>query len=195
MKHGFLASLLLLLALPASALPAPDSTATRDSTALPDYAGKPEQALIDRLARAGALPPEEALHVYPDDRAQRGDLAYWLGRALGWHERKLSGAFPDVPDSLEPWVDALARRHVLDTETRTAEFFQPYAPLTLPTALAWCTAAARAQYKNAPADSVLRRALVANTSLASRPPSAPDTLTRAQTLGMVANVRFLNRAK
>ena len=189
MKYGFLASFLLLLALPASAFAAPDST-TALGSALPDYAGKPERALIDRLAQAGGLPPEEALHVYPDDRAQRGDLAYWLARALGWRARKLSGAFPDVPDSLEPWVDALARRHVLDTETRTSEYFQPYAPLTLPTALAWCAAAARAQYKNAPADSTLRRALLANTSLASRPPSARDTLTRAQALGMVANVRF-----
>jgi hypothetical protein len=50
-------------------------------------------------------------------------------------------------------------------------------------------------WKGAPADSALSRSLLANTSLASRSPAARDTLTRAQALGMVANVRFLNRAK
>src|SRR5262249_19862112 len=122
-----------------------------------------------------------------------GDLAYWLARAFGWREQKLSGAWSDVPDSLEVWVDALAKRHVIDTETRTAELFRPYAALTLPTALGWCSAAARVAYKKAPADSILRRSLLAGTSLERKGPAARDTLTRAQTLGMVANARFLTR--
>ena len=198
MKHGFLASLLLLLALPARTEPTP--AVPRDSAAsaaasLPDYAASPERPLIDRLVREGALPEGEAMHLYPDDRAQRGDLAYWLARAFGWRASKLSGAWSDVPDSLEGWVDALARRHVIDAETRSSELFQPYAALTLPTALAWCMAAARAAHKGAPADTALRRALLANTSLASLSPSAPDTLTRAQALCIVANSRFWSRGK
>jgi hypothetical protein len=192
-KHGFLASLLLLLACPASGLPAPDSTATAPSAPVPDYAAEPERPLIDRLVQAGGLPADEALHIYPKDKAERGDLAYWLARAFGWREQKLSGAWSDVPDSLEGWVDGLAKRHVLDTETRTSELFQPYAALTLPTAIGWCSAAARVAYKKAPADSILRRSLLAGTSLEHRGPGAADTLTRAQTLGMVANARFLSR--
>lgn len=195
MKHGFLASLLLFLALPPRATEAqatPDSTAA-GATSSPDYAANPERPLIDRLVRQGLLPEGETARLYPNDRAQRGDLAYWLARAFGWRESKLSGAWSDVPDSLEVWVDGLARRHVLDAETRTSELFQPYAALTLPTALAWCGAAARAQSRSAPEDSALWRALLANTSLASRPASARDTLTRAQALGMVANARFLSR--
>jgi len=192
-KHGFLASLLLLLALCASARSAPDSTATAPPASLPDYAAEPERPLIDRLVKAGALPAGEAFHLYPDDKAQRGDLAYWLARAFGWREQKLSGAWSDVPDSLEGWVDALAKRRVIDTETRTSEFFQPYAALTLPTALGWCSAAARAAYKKTPADSILRQSLLAGTSLEHKHLGAADTLTRAQTLGMVANARFLSR--
>jgi len=192
-KHGFLASLLFLLALPASGRPAPDSTATAPAAALPDYVGEPERPLIDRLVQAGGLPADEALHLYPDDKAQRGDLAYWLARAFGWREQKLSGAWSDLPDSLEGWVDGLAKRHVIDTETRTSELFQPYAALTLPTALGWCSAAARVAYKKTPADSILRRSLLAGTSLEHKHLGAADTLTRAQTLGMVANARFLNR--
>jgi hypothetical protein len=192
-KHGFLASLLLLLAFAASGVLAPDSTATPTSASLPDYAGKPERPLIDRLVQAGGLPADEALHIYPDDKAQRGDLAYWLARAFGWHEQRLSGAWSDLPDTLEGWVDALAKRHVLDTETRTSELFQPYAALTVPTAIGWCTAAARVGYKKAPPDSVIRRSLLAGTSLEHKVLGPADTLTRAQTLGMVSNARFLSR--
>jgi 5'-nucleotidase-like protein len=161
-------------------------------TVLPDYAGSAERPLIDRLVREAAFPREEVMRLYPDDHAQRGDLAYWLARAFGWRERKLSGAWSDLPDSLEAWIDGLARRHVLDTDTRTSEQFQPYAAATLPTALAWCIRAARAAYRGLPPDSTLARDLVANTSLASRQ-AAADTLTRAQALGIVANARFLSR--
>ena len=160
-------------------------------TVLPDYVGSTERPLIDRLVREAEFPREEVMRLYPDEHAQRGDVAYWLARAFGWRERKLSGAWSDLPDSIEAWVDGLARHHVLDTETRTSEQFRPYAAVTLPTALAWCMRAARSVYKELPPDSTLARKLVANTSLASRPASA-DTLTRAQALGIVSNARFLS---
>jgi hypothetical protein len=168
-------------------------TFTPSWTILPDYGAAIEGATIQRLVSHGDLSREESLRIYPDDKAQRGDLAYWLARAFGWHEQRLSGAWSDLPDSLEGWVDGLAKRHVLDTETRTSELFQPYAALTLPTALGWCSAAARVAYKKAPADSILKRLLLAGTSLEHKRLTATDTLTRAQTLGMVANARFLTR--
>ena len=70
---------------------------------LPDYAPLPERPLIDRLVRLGVAPREEVIRLYPDQPARRGDLGYWLARAYGWREARLSGAFPDLPDSLEPW--------------------------------------------------------------------------------------------
>jgi len=165
----------------------------RSWTVLPDYLPDVERPLIDRLVREGAMPRDEALRVFPDEMARRGELAYWLARAFGWQERRLSGAYSDVPDSLQPWVDALARHHVLDLETRTSELFQPFAPLTLSIALDWCAHAAKSARGATQDESALRHALVANTSLAQRPLTAPDTLSRAQALGIVANARFLGR--
>src|SRR5438309_12052112 len=97
------------------------------------------------------MPRDEALRVFPDEMARRGELAYWLARAFGWQERRLCGAYSDVPDSLQPWVDALARHHVLDLETRTSELFQRFAPLTLSIALDWCAHAAKSA-RGAPQD-------------------------------------------
>ena len=161
----------------------------RDWSVLPDYAAAPERPLIDALVRTGALPREEALRLFPDEPARRGEFAYWLARAFGWRANRLSGAFPDVPDSLEAWIDGLIRHRVLDAGTGTSEFFQPFALVTLPVALEWCGNAARARGSAAAlGDSVaFGTRLLAATSL---PPGAKgDTLTRAQALGIVANTR------
>ena len=81
-------------------------------TVLPDYAPCAERPLVDLLVRQGAVPRDEVLHLFPDEPARRADLAYWLARAFGWREKRLSGAFADAPDPLEPWLDGLlqARR-------------------------------------------------------------------------------------
>ena len=162
----------------------------RSWTVLPDYAPGVERPLIDRLVRAGALPREEAMRLFPDESARRGELAYWLARAFGWREQRLSGAYSDVPDSLQPWVDGLARHHVLDPATRTSEQFQPFGVVTLATALAWCGSATPGLHEMKDPNA-LRGILVRHTSLEAA--SAADTVTRAQALGMVANARFFSR--
>ena len=163
---------------------------------LPDYAASTERPLIDLLVRQGVAPKPEVLRLEPDAPAQRGDLAYWLARAFGWREKRLSGAFADVPDSLEPWLDGLLKRRVLG-ESATAEYIKPFEAAHAPTALEWCERAAR--YSGyalaARVDASFRLSLVAGTSLRpdslERPsPFRLATLTRAQLLGMVANTRF-----
>jgi hypothetical protein len=171
---------------------APGHQLERAWTVLPDYLPCVERPLIDRLVREGALPREEAMRLFPDEPARRGDFAYWVARAFGWREQRLSGAWSDVPDSLEPWVDGLARHHVLDVSTRTSEQFEPFGVVTLGTALAWCGGAAPA-LREMKDGNALRKVLLAHTSLETGTRSAPDTLTRAQVLGMVANARSFSR--
>ena len=159
---------------------------------LPDYALTPQRPQIDRLVRHGGTPREDVLRLYPDEPARRGEMAYRLARAFGWRERRPSGAFPDVPDSLELWVDGLLRRDVLGTLSR-AEYFQPFAPLTARLALEWCEAAARhARYAlDAPQGEAFRRSLLAG--LSSRAGSAhagTDTLNHAEMLALIGNLRF-----
>lgn len=167
----------------------------RDWSVLPDYVVSPERPLIDRLVRAGELPREEALRLFPEEPARRGDFAYWLARAFGWREKRLSGAFPDLPDSLEAWVDGLIRHRVLDAGTGTSEFFEPFAVIPLPVALDWCERAARAVGRASaiPEPAALRRRLLLGTSLAAD--ARADTLTRAQALGIIANARRETVAK
>ncbi|TMQ68328.1 MAG: hypothetical protein E6K78_01670 [Candidatus Eisenbacteria bacterium] len=164
----------------------------RGWTLLPDYASTPERPLIDRLVRLGAAPPAEVQRLAPDQVARRGDFAYWLARAYGWRETRLSGAYPDVPDSLEPWVDGLLKRKVLGA-TRSAELFQPFAAVSRATVEDWCTAAARAAgYDLSPSDAAFRRSLATGVRL--DPPRAGstsgDTLRVAQLLGLISNARF-----
>jgi hypothetical protein len=158
-------------------------------TILPDYAVTPQRSIIDRLVRHGGVQREDALRIFPEERARRGEMAYRLARAFGWRERRPSAAFPDVPDSLEPWVDGLLRRDVLGAAGRE-EFFQPFAPLTADVALEWCEAAARrARYAIDPAP--FRRGLLAG--VAAEPGSGvalTDTLNHAQMLALIANLRF-----
>ena len=165
-----------------------EARADRSWTVLPDYALSPERPLVDLMVRRGVAPKNEVLRLFPDEPARRTDLAYWLARAFDWRERRLSGAFADVPDSLEPWLDGLLRRGVLGSDARQ-ELIQPFSVASLANAQDWCEAAARASgYTLATADerASFRRSLLTGVSLAGR----GDTLTRAQVLGLVANTRF-----
>ncbi len=168
-----------------------DGVATANWSVLPDYAATPERALVDRLVRRGVAPKAEVLRLYPDEPARRGDLAYWLARAFGWREKKLSGAFADVPDSLEPWLDGLLKRRVLGAQG-TADHIEPFAPASLTTALDWCTAAARyAGYAIGDPDA-WRRGLLTGTDLrhaweqARREPPAVSDGMRPPTGGALA---------
>ena len=170
---------------------------TRNWSLLPDYAGTEERPFIDRLVRQGILPRAEAMRLYPYESTQRGDLAYWISRAFGWRERRLSGAFGDVPDSLEPWLDGLVRRRVLGVGGHE-EQFRPFAVVSLAMALDWCEGAARSagyDLGSARGDPSFRRGLMTGVDFGRGPGRAGtfvfrDTLTRAQALALVANLRF-----
>ena len=170
---------------------------TRNWSLLPDYAGTAERPGIDLLVRQKVLPAEEAMRIYPAEPTRRGDLAYWISRAFGWREKRLSGAYPDVPDSLEPWLDGLVKRHALGIWERE-ERFQPFAPVSLSMALDWCEGSARAAgYALSPArgDASFRRGLLTGIDFGRGPGRTGaflyrDTLSRAQGLALVANLRF-----
>jgi hypothetical protein len=177
----------------ARAHPDLDNNWDHDWSILPDYAVTLERPLIDRLVRHGAAPREEVLRLFPDQPARRGDMAYWLARAYGWRESHLSGAYSDVPDSLEPWLDGLLRRDVLGAVS-TAEFFQPFAPIPLSQALDWCEGAARRgglTLQGAEQVRAFRHGLLTGTGLGGAGESIPsDTLSRSQMLGLIANLRL-----
>jgi 2',3'-cyclic-nucleotide 2'-phosphodiesterase / 3'-nucleotidase / 5'-nucleotidase len=167
-----------------------DGRASGGWTVLPDVTPLPERKLVDRLVRRGVLPAAEALRLYPDDPARRTDLAYALARAFGWREKRLSGAFADAPDSLEPWLDGLLKRGVLGPEA-TQQVIRPFSTVPLATALDWCEAAARAAgyaLDDPSQRASFRRSLTTGTSLAGV--ARRDTLTRPQVLALVANTRF-----
>jgi 2',3'-cyclic-nucleotide 2'-phosphodiesterase/3'-nucleotidase len=168
-----------------------EGATTHAWTVLPDYAPFAERPLVDLLVRQGAAPRDEVMRLFPDEPARRADLGYWLARAFGWREKRLSGAFADAPDPLEPWLDGLLKRRVLGPEARQ-ELFRPFAVASLDNAADWCVGAARAAgYALGDGDAVasFRRALVTGTSLAGAP-ARRDTLTVAQALGLVANTRY-----
>jgi 2',3'-cyclic-nucleotide 2'-phosphodiesterase/3'-nucleotidase len=177
---------------------------------LPDFALRPERASLDRLVRVGVLGEGEQLHLWPGAPATRGDFCYWLAKAFDWRERKLSGAFPDIPDSLAPWLDGLLRRRVLGTQA-SLERFRPFAALSPTEALDWAVRAARAAGYALPLDDAagmasFRRSLLAGVAR-DRPGEAMavhateragadplvalgEGLDRAQALAVVANLRF-----
>ena len=187
-----------------------DGAFTRNWTVLPKYLRVPERPLIERLARFGALPRgtlfeppgdwvillpagEMLKDLDPDEPARRGEFAYWLARAFGWREKRRSGAFPDVPDSLQPWIDGLLKRGVLGDDA-SLQHMAPQAVAPLSRALEFCERAARAAHYALPAakgDPSFRRGLMTGVALG---PGArqfrQDTLTRAQALGLIANLRF-----
>jgi len=170
-----------------------DGSFTRNWTALPMYARAAERPLIERLVRLGALPEDELLRLDPDAPARRGEFAYWLARAFGWRESRRSGAYPDVPDSLEPWLDGLLKRHVLG-DAASLQRMQPQGVAPLSLALDFCVRAARAARYALPAtgdDRAFRTSLMTGVALGPRAREfRQDTLTHAQALGLIANLRF-----
>ncbi|HKQ59222.1 MAG TPA: 5'-nucleotidase C-terminal domain-containing protein, partial [Candidatus Eisenbacteria bacterium] len=174
-----------------------DGTFTRNWSLLPDYAAGGERASIDLLVRQGVLPRSEAMRVYPLDAVRRGDLAYWISRAFGWRERRLSGAYADVPDSLEPWLDGLLKRKALGIWGQ-GDQFDPFAMVSLSMALDWCEGSARAAgyvLGSKAGDPSFRRGLLAGIDFGQgRGRPGPfvyrDSLTRGQALALVANLRY-----
>lgn len=168
-----------------------DPNNQRNWTVVPDYLASPERPLIARLVRQGGIPIDDVMRIDPSAPVRRGDLAYWISRAYAWRAKHLSGAWPDLPDSLEPWVDGLLQRRVLG-KGASAERFEPFQPVTRSTALDWCENAARAAgYSLAyrAEDSAFRNSVLTGIAF-GRAPSPQDTLTQSQALGMVANLRF-----
>jgi 2',3'-cyclic-nucleotide 2'-phosphodiesterase/3'-nucleotidase len=170
-------------------------TFSRNWSLLPDYVTTPQRSDIDFLVRQGVIPRAQAMKVHPWESARRGDLSYWLARSFGWREHRLSGAFKDVPDSLEPWLDGLLKRKVLG-ESQAGDTFRPFDVVSLGTALDWCEAAARsAGYTLASkrGDVAFRRSLMTGLALEhddKGAPVFPDSLTRAQALTLIANLRY-----
>ncbi|HTK32902.1 MAG TPA: 5'-nucleotidase C-terminal domain-containing protein [Candidatus Saccharimonadaceae bacterium] len=170
-----------------------DGSTTRNWRVVPEYVASPERPLIDRLVRSGVTPREELMRMEGDQPAKRGDVAYWLARAFGWRARKLSGAFADVPDSLEPWLDGLMQHGVLGAAAK-AERIEPFRDADAWTGLAWCEGAARAAgwAVARDADPAFRRGLLAGTSLTrdALRENGGASLTLDQLLGIVSNTRF-----
>lgn len=158
---------------------------------LPDYAGAPERPLVDRLVRLGVAPREEVLRLGGASPARRVDLVYWLARAFDMRSRKPSGAWPDVPDSLEVWLDGILARGILGPLAQ-ADRFETFKPATVELALDWSERTARAHryaLVGKVADPSFRRGLFTGVS----GPGAlglKDPLTRAQWLGILSNLRF-----
>jgi 2',3'-cyclic-nucleotide 2'-phosphodiesterase/3'-nucleotidase len=166
----------------------------RNWTLLPDYAATIERPLIDRLVRGGAMAPADLERIRPDERAIRGDLAWWLAHAFGWREKKLSGAFVDAPDSLEPWLDGLLKRKILGVGAE-GDHFYPMKAVGPILCMDWCERAARHQgYHVARGyDADFRRGLVAGLGGAAGKLETivqTDSLTCSQLVGMIANLRF-----
>jgi len=160
-------------------------------TLLPDYAGAPERPLIDRLVRLGVAPKAEVHRLGAEKPARRVDLVYWLARALDMRSSRPSGAWRDVPDSLQVWLDGILARGVLGP-LASSERFETYKPASILMALDWCERAARSQrYALAPkqGDSSFRRGLCTGVS-GPGPQGLYDPLTRAQWLGVLSNLRF-----
>lgn len=174
-----------------------DATGEHSWTVLPDYAPMPERPLIDRLVRLGLATPADVRHLIPEEPARRVDLAYWIGRVLDLKSRRPSGAFGDVPDEVQVWVDGVLARGVLGRDGQ-GESFQPFKPATVRTAQDWSERAARtARYALASefaGDPRFRAGLLTGVSVARTAkrgePDLDGPLTRAQWLGMVSNLRF-----
>ena len=162
---------------------------------LPDYVTYAERPLIDRLVRQGVAPRAAVMRLGADEMASRGDAAYWLARSFGWHEKRRSLAFSDVPDSLEPWLDGLLKRGVLGGE-KAFDRFRPFETIPLMRVLDWSEACARSagyRLEATPHDPSFRRSLVTGVELESGAIGRftyQDTLTRSQLLGMISNLRY-----
>ncbi len=160
-------------------------------TLLPDYAGAPERPLVDRLVRLGVAPRAEVHRLGASLPARRVDLVYWLARAFDMRSKRPSRAWGDVPDSLEVWLDGILARGVLGP-LAAAERFETYKPAVIELALDWSERTARVHryaLSSRVADPAFRRGLFTGVS-GPGPLGLRDRLTRAQWLGMLANLRF-----
>jgi len=159
---------------------------------LPDYAGAPERPLVDRLVRLGVAPRPEVQRLGAAKWARRVDLVYWLARAFDIRSARPSGAWPDVPESLSVWLDGMLHKGILGS-LATADRFDAYQPATIGMALDWCERTARSERYALPTakagDESFRRGLFAGVS-GYGTQDLPGYLTRAQWLGLVANLRF-----
>ena len=168
-----------------------DATGEPQWTLLPDHAGSPERPLIDRLARLGVAPKPELMRLGAMKPARRVDLTYWLARAFDMRSARPSGAWGDVPDSLQVWLDGILKRGILGPLAQ-ADRIEPYRPATTQMALDWCERTARAQgyvLANKVGDASFRRGLFTGVS-SGGPLALKDRLTRAQWLGMLSNLRY-----
>jgi 2',3'-cyclic-nucleotide 2'-phosphodiesterase/3'-nucleotidase len=135
-------------------------------TLLPDYAGAPERPLIDRLVRLGVAPKADVQHLGAVKPARHSDLDHWLARAF-----PAKGAAPPAASAAKSGSEPTA---------------------TLAAALDACERAARTQRLAVAAkgkDEAFRRGLLAgipglNATITTA------TLTRAQWLAIVSNLRF-----
>ena len=160
-------------------------------TLLPDYAGAPERSLIDRLVRLGVAPRAEVLRLGAAKRARRVDLVYWLARAFDMRSRKPSGAWGDVPDSLQVWLDGILAKGVLGP-VAAADRFDTYKPATIGLVLDWSERTARAHRYGVAAkvvDPAFRRGLFTGVSGAGAL-ELTASLTRAQWMAVLANLRY-----
>jgi len=133
-------------------------------TVLPDYAGAPERPLIDRLVRLGVAPKAEVQHLGAAMPARRPDLDAWLARAFGKTAAGPAGS---------------AKSGAAQTATVAA-------------ALDACERTARAQHYALSAkgkDEAFRRGLLTGVPGTSATITTA-TITRAQWLGMLSNLRF-----
>jgi 2',3'-cyclic-nucleotide 2'-phosphodiesterase (5'-nucleotidase family) len=168
-------------------------------TLLPGYAGLPERPLLDRLVRLGVASRADVRALGAAEPATRGDVATWIARAFAWRGRTKGGSPDALPDSVEALL-AGAIAHGVPIDGTTRESLDPARPVTVLEALNACENAARAAHyamnTARPGDVAYWRGLLTGTSLATGRPGLALTLhpdehpTRAQLLGLVANLRF-----
>ena len=160
-------------------------------TVLPDYAGAPERPLVDRLVRHGVAPRAQVMRLGAALPARRVDLIYWLARAFDMRSSRPSGAWNDVPDSLQVWLDGILAKGILGPLAASDRIeAEKVADVTL--ALDWSERTARAYKFELAAkgvDPAFRRSLFTGVS-GPGPRDLRALISRAQWLGVVANLRF-----
>jgi 2',3'-cyclic-nucleotide 2'-phosphodiesterase/3'-nucleotidase len=170
-------------------------------TLLPGYAATPERPLIDRLVRTGVLPRDEATQLDAGAPATRGDLDRWLALALGRTPKqpapKPAPAFERAPEAKNEGEEAEHERERERAAARARAGTKEAQPISPATAIEALRLAARSlKLASGPAgDPAFGLGLLTGTSLAPRAGTeavrAPAaSLTRAQLLGMIANLRF-----
>ncbi|HXS83099.1 MAG TPA: 5'-nucleotidase C-terminal domain-containing protein [Methylomirabilota bacterium] len=129
-------------------------------TVLPDYAGAAERPLIDRLVRLGVAPKADVQRLGAMLPARRPDLDGWIARAFG-------KAAPAAKGGNEPAATVAAALDACERAARTQRY------------------AVSAKGK----DEAFRRGLLTGVPGTSATITTA-TITRAQWLGMLSNLRF-----